>query len=233
MNVLIHWMNSWICNVVWKAGTSRAECGGRNDMLRNHVVDILISTWYIDISSCLQLRTDTFSLEAKRMYLFWAGDKMKSFGSSQVMLCVSDHQSMLWIFEWTCAPHIFLVFLAQRKSAKCSSPLDVWSCHGPALLEQVCLILALGPSSLISQSRALTSKPSLPQTLANGTTCYLCFSLLKMQASKESNSLSPTLITHIILVKEVNLKLKKQLLENLEVLWINCLPWICVRWGNL
>lgn len=126
------------------------------------------------------------------MYLFWVGDKRKSFGSAEVMLCVSDHQSMLWIFEWTHASHIFLVFLIQIKSAKCSTPLDVWSCRGSVLVEQVCLILVLGPSPLISQSRSLTSKPSFPQTLANGTTnsVLLIFLSLKIQASKESNSFS-------------------------------------------
>lgn len=146
---------------------------GRNEMLRN--------------------------LEAKRMYLFWAGDEMKSFGSTEVMLHVSDHQSMLWIFEWTGASYILLVFLVQRKPAKCSSPLDVWSWHGPVVVEQICLILALGPSSQKVTEQSIDFKLLIstnPSQWDYLLVCYLSFYLLKIQASKESSSLSPTLITH-------------------------------------
>ena len=104
-------------------------------------------------------------------------------------------------------------------------------------MEQVHLILALVSSSLMSRGKALTLKPSFPQMVANGATdtmLLIFFSLLKIQASKQSVSLCPTLITHIIFIqKELHLKLKNQLLKILEILGKICLSSVYVKLGNL
>lgn len=166
--------------------------------------------------------------EAKRMYLLWAWDKMKSFVSTEVMLRVSDHQSMLWIFEWTGASYILLVFLVQRKSAKCSSPLDVWSWCSPVVVEQTGT--ALGPSSQKVTEQSIDFKVFIstnPSQWNYLLVCYLSFYLFKIQASKESSSLSPTLIIH-----NFSDRIESKAEKAIAWKFVTCLPWIYVRWGN-